>query len=120
MTVDSMRKVDRGVGVPLSFLLIPFVRLLDLFRMGKSKNDVSRTLFIELSEMGSAIIVDPAMRKLKAEGKAELFFLIFSKNYKSLEFLNTVPSRNIFKMESDNLFQLTSDIFRFILWCRKN
>jgi len=120
MTVDSMRKVDRYIGVPLCLLITPIVWLGELVRLGaKKKNDVSRTLFIELSEMGSAIIVDPAMRKLKAEGNAELFFVIFSKNYKSLEFLNTVPSENVFKMKSDNLFQLTIEIFRFVFWCRR-
>lgn len=120
MTVDTMRKIDQNLGVPLCFLLTPFVWIFDLFRSDKSKSDVSRTLFIELSEMGSAIIVDPAMRKLQKEGKAELYFAIFSKNYKSLVLLNTIPSENVFKMRSDNLFQLAGEIFRFIFWCRKN
>ena len=120
MTVDSMRKIDQNVGVVLCLLIMPFVWLIDLLRGRTTKPDISRTLFIELSEMGSSIIVDPAMRKLQKESNATLYFAIFTKNYKSLVLLNTIPSENIFKMNSDNLFQLTGEVIRFIIWCRKN
>lgn len=120
MTVDSMRKIDQNVGVVLCLLIMPFVWLIDLLRGRTAKPDISRTLFIELSEMGSSIIVDPAMRKLQKESNATLYFAIFTKNYKSLVLLNTIPSENIFKMNSDNLFQLTGEVIRFIIWCRKN
>lgn len=115
-----MRSIDRWVGVPVCFIISPFRWLSDLFRLAKkSKPNVSKTLFIELSEMGSAIIVDPAMRKLQHEGKAELYFAIFKKNYKSLEILRTIPESNIFKMNADNFWSLLLDIFRFMAWCRK-
>lgn len=119
MTVDTMRKIDRNVGMAICFLVTPLVWIIDALQ-SKKKNNVRRTLFIELSEMGSAIIADPAMRKLKSERNAELFFLIFSKNHKSLELLNTIPSRNIFRMRSDNLFLLLADTIKFFFWCRKN
>lgn len=90
-----------------------------LFQRRKSP-DPSRTLFIELSEMGSAIIVDPAMRKLIKEVEAEVYFAIFRSNYKSLNFLNTVVQKNIFTMRSDNLIHMAFDVFKFIVWCRKN
>ncbi len=120
MTINTMRFVDKWVGVPLCLLLSPFCWISDLLRGARKKNPgLKRTLFIELSEMGSAVIADPAMRKLKQEEGAELYFAIFSKNYKSLEILNTVPESNIFKMNADNIFSLTVDIFRFMSWCRK-
>jgi ADP-heptose:LPS heptosyltransferase len=115
-----MRIIDRWAGIPLCFLMIPFCWLADLWRAaGRKKTDVSRTLFIELSEMGSAVIADPAMRKLQQQGKAEIYFVIFSKNYKSLEILKTVAAENIFKMNAENFLLLTADVFRFIAWCRK-
>ena len=120
MTVNTMRAVDKWVGIPLCFLLSPISWLVDLFRGTRSKKpELKRVLFIELSEMGSAIIADPAMRKLKEQGPSELFFVIFNKNYKSLEILNTIPSKNIFKMNADTIFSLTLDIFRFMGWCRR-
>ena len=115
-----MRAVDRWVGVPLCFILSPFCWLSDRLRSAKKKKpDVRRTLFIELSEMGSAVIADPAMRKLQHEGNAELYFAIFKKNSKSLDILKTVPEENVFKMNADNFGGLFLDIFRFMAWSRK-
>jgi ADP-heptose:LPS heptosyltransferase len=71
-------------------------------------------LFIELSEMGSAIIVDPAMRDAQARG-AEIFFLIFKSNRASLTLLNTVPAKNIFTIDSSSVFTLVRDTVKF-LW----
>ncbi|MEO6613625.1 MAG: glycosyltransferase family 9 protein [Chitinophagaceae bacterium] len=120
MKVNTMRFIDRWVGIPVCAFISPVRWVADLIRGAKTKKpDTSRTLFIELSEMGSAVIVDPAMRKLQNEGKAELYFAIFSKNYKSLEILKTVPEANVFKMKADNFGSLLIDIFRFMAWCRK-
>jgi len=119
MKVDTMREIDKYAGVPLTFLLSIVASVARIFRKIPVKPNLQRTLFIELSEMGSAIIVDPAMRKLQEETQAEIFFAIFKSNSKSLEILNTVPSENIFRMRSENIFVLTLDVFRFIVWCRK-
>lgn len=119
MKVDTMRKIDKWAGVPLCTLLSVVSFVTDLFRPKSGRPSIERTLFIELSEMGSAIIADPAMRKLKAEGKAELFFVIFKDNVKSLEILKTVPAENIFTMRPDSLFHLAGDLIRFMIWCRK-
>jgi len=121
MNVDAMRKIDRRVGVPLCYLMSVIIWISTRIRFIKKKNpDLSKVLFIELSEMGSAIIVDPAMRKLREEGPSELFFAIFEDNYKSLEILRTVPESNAFKMRSANLFVLAIDVIKFMFWCRKN
>ena len=115
-----MRKIDRWVGVPLCFFMSIIIWFSTRIRFIKKKNpDLSRVLFIELSEMGSAIIVDPAMRKLRQEGPSELFFAIFEDNYKSLEILQTVPEKNVFKMRSNGLFFLAIDVIKFMFWCRK-
>ncbi len=120
MKVSTMRSIDRWVGIPICALVSPFRWLSDNLRGAKkSKPDLGRTLFIELSEMGSAIIVDPAMRKLQREGKGEVYFAIFKKNYKSLEILKTIPESNVFKMNADNFWSLLTDVFRFMSWCRK-
>lgn len=120
MKVDTMRKIDRWVGVPITMGLsvLIWIKKVVLFQR-KRAPDVSRTLFIELSEMGSAIIVDPAMRKLRKESNSELFFAIFEDNYKSLKLLNTVNEENIFKMNASSLFRLSIEIIRFIFWCRR-
>lgn len=114
-----MRAIDKWAGVPLCFLASLLSRIRNIFTRTKRVPNTQRTLFIELSEMGSAVIVDPAMRKLKREANAELFFAIFKDNSKSLEILNTIPDENIFKMNSSNLVSLGASVISFIFWCRK-
>jgi len=117
MRVDFMRKVDYYAGIPLAFILTPVVRLTDLFRRKNVKP--KNVLFIELSEMGSTILVDPAMQKLKKEASANLYFVIFKKNKPSLKLLNTVPDENIFTINESGLVGLAADTLRFLFWTRK-
>ncbi len=118
MNVNAMRTIDKWAGVPLCFLASLLSRIRNLFA-GKKIPDTTRTLFIELSEMGSAVIVDPAMRKLQGETNANLYFAIFKDNARSLEILNTIPQANIFKMNSSNLVRLFFSVLQFMRWCRK-
>lgn len=119
MKIDTMRVIDIRAGIPLCFIISPFVWIADLLRRSRrGKPDTRRVLFIELSEMGSAVIADPAMRKLQQQGPAELYFVIFKSNVKSLKILNTVPAGNIFTMDAGSFYTLFKDIFRFIAWCR--
>ncbi len=112
--VDTMRKVDFWAGVPLcglsTLLLAPFKR-----RPSAAPKNV---LLIELSEMGSAILVDPAMEELKARG-ANLHFVIFKQNKVSLDLLGTVPADNIFCIRADGLVHLLTDTVRFLAWARR-
>jgi len=118
MNVDMMRKVDYYVGIPLAFIGTILDKSFNIFR---SKNAVTpkNVLLIELSEMGSAIIVDPAMRKLKANIDGELFFVIFSKNKISLDLLSTVKSENVYMLDESSIGSLIISAVKFIFWCRK-
>jgi len=90
-----------------------------IFRLGRANGRPKKLLFIELSEMGTAILADPAMRKAREKLEAELFFLIFKRNVGSLDFLRTVPADNIFTLREDNLFVLAIDTLRFLRWARQ-
>ncbi len=114
-----MRAIDHWVGVPLCALASPFVALADRLRRAfrGSPAQVRRLLFIELSEMGSAIIVDPAMRDAQARG-AEIFFLIFRSNQASLTLLNTVPPENVFTIDASSVLTLVRDTLKFLVQAR--
>ncbi len=105
--VDTMRRIDHLAGVPLCAILTPFVYLYDLIRQlfDSSPSTPKKVLFIELSEMGSAILVDPALRETISRG-ADVYFLIFKSNRASLELLQTVPSNRILTIDSSGLFAL--------------
>src|SRR5579859_4569251 len=117
MNVDRMRMIDHRVGVPLCFLATFLVRLFG--RSAPAGTPPRNVLFIELSEMGSTILADPAMKKAKALWDAELFFVIFSDNRGSLDFLRTIPDGNIFTLRVDSLFHLGLDTLRFLFWTRR-
>ena len=119
LSVDTMRTIDHRVGVPLCALFTPIVWLRDWIArlVGGTSTSPRKVLFIELSEMGSAIIVDPAMRATLARG-AEIFFLIFKSNRASLSLLNTVPPDNVFTIDSSSIMSLALDTLKFLLWSR--
>jgi len=116
-----MRAIDHWVGVPLCAIASPLVALMDATKniFGRSLEAPKKLLFIELSEMGSAILVDPAMRNAQARG-AELFFLIFKSNRASLTLLNTVKPENIFTIDSSSLGGLIKDTLRFLIVARRH
>ena len=118
MKIDTMRKVDYFAGIPLCFLATLLIRFINLFA-GKKIQQPRKALFIELSEMGSAILADPAMRKMQQAGPAELYFLIFKSNAASLRLLNTIPEANIFTIRADGLLNLAVDSLHFLLWARQ-
>jgi len=115
-----MRAIDHWVGVPLCAIVSPFVALLDGVKtiFSSAPETPKKLLFIELSEMGSAILVDPAMRNAQARG-AELFFLIFKSNRASLTLLNTVKPENIFTIDASSLGGLIKDTLRFLIVARQ-
>jgi len=119
MNVDTMRNIDHYAGVPLTFLGTVIKKTLDFFTPPTSVKP-KNVLLIELSEMGSAIIVDPAMRKLKENIEGELYFVIFSKNKVSLQLLETVKEENIFTIDESSIINLAKSSIEFLKWCRIN
>lgn len=116
MNVNTMRRIDYWLGVPLCFiasvLRAPFGR-----RPGGTPRNA---LFIELSEMGSAILVDPAMRKLRERTGCRLFFAIFASNRPSLALLGTVAPTHVYTIRDDHLLHLLIDTLKFPLWARRH
>jgi len=121
ISVNTMRAIDHWVGVPLCAIVSPLVAVIDKIKniFGRDHSTPKKLLFIELSEMGSAILVDPAMRNAQARG-AELFFLIFKSNRASLTLLNTVKPENIFTIDSSSLGGLIKDTLRFLILARQH
>ena len=119
ISVNTMRAIDHWVGVPLCAIVSPLVAFMDRIKniFSRGPETPKKLLFIELSEMGSAILVDPAMRNAQARG-AEIFFLIFKSNRASLTLLNTVKPENIFTIDSSSLVGLIKDTLRFLVLAR--
>jgi len=113
-----MRNIDHYAGVPLTFVGTLLKKTVDFFTPPKRVSP-KNVLLIELSEMGSAIIVDPAMRKLKENIEGELFFVIFSKNKVSLQLLGTLKEENIYTIDESSIVNLAKSSLGFLKWCRE-
>ena len=96
MKVNTLRFVDRFLGLPLCWVFTA-VRFLSR-PLGKSKSlpIPRRVLIIKLSEMGSTVLAYPALAELKKRCPGvELFFLVFRSNSAIVEVLDVVPPANI-------------------------
>jgi ADP-heptose:LPS heptosyltransferase len=108
MNVDRMRAIDRYAGVPLCALATLMVRVWVMLR--GAPRPIRRVLFVELSEMGSTILAQPAMRK--ARTRAELYFVIFARNAGSLDLTGEFAPENVFTI-------LAVDTLAFLIWARR-
>ncbi len=114
-----MRQIDFWAGVPLCALMSGLHRLWRLFRPQpvKTGRDI---LFIELSEMGSAVIADSAFKRAqRLFPDARLHFLIFAKNRPSLDITGTIRPENTLTIRADNMVSLTIDTLRVIIAMRR-
>ncbi|MBW2989444.1 glycosyltransferase family 9 protein [Candidatus Woesearchaeota archaeon] len=120
MKVDFMRSVDYFIGVPICFLLSLFVSLERLFGLRKPKKGFrpKKILFIELSEMGSAILAYSSMKKAKELFNAQLYFMIFKENEESVKLLNLIPEENIINIRSRSFFLFLIDTISAVLKMR--
>ncbi|HID30386.1 MAG TPA: glycosyltransferase family 9 protein [Desulfobacterales bacterium] len=105
MNLDLIRTVDKWIGIPACFFVSLASRIGDC--LGDWRQDESRPctrctkmLFIELSEMGSAILAYPAMKYvLRRHPGAELYFLIFEQNRFSVDILDVIPAKNVLTID---------------------
>ncbi len=114
MNVDRMRQIDFWAGVPLTFLMTLYWRVRCFFSP-PAPSTARNILFIELSEMGSAVIADAALKRAGALfPDARVYFLIFAKNRPSLDIMGTIARENMLTIRVDNLATLVVDTLRMI------
>ncbi len=119
MNIDLVRKIDYWIGIPACW----FLTLVNRFVKPISRRQpqpLEKFLFIELSEMGSAILAYPAMKALKKEyPTSELFFLIFEKNRASVDILKMVPKENVLVIRENKPVYFLMDCLKVIFRMRR-
>jgi len=109
MRIATMRWIDRWAGVPLVAVLVGLHRLWWLIAPPRRPETIRRIAFLGLSELGSTIIADPAVRRARDLFRgAELFYVIFAGNRGSLGMLGTIDSQRVLTIRED-------DVLGFIL-----
>ena len=115
MQVDTLRVLDRFVGVPLCGICTLFRRLSRLLNREQSLPSPRKVLIIKLSEMGSSVLAYPALAELKKRcPEAELFFLVFKNNAAVLEVLDLLPAANIITVDYSSTGHLIKSGFEVL------
>ena len=122
MRVRLMQIVDFWVGVPLCALLSiigALQRLISTKDPSSTKPSPSRILFIELSEMGSAIIAYSALVKAqKLASGTPPYFLIFRRNRESAELLRLMPKENLLVIDDHSFIAFAFSALRALMKIR--
>src|ERR1700736_13337 len=105
MNVDAMRRIDRHAGIPLCAVATVLVRAFDRLR-ARAARPLRRILFVELSEMGTTVLAQPAMPRAREKLGAEVYFVIFGRNVGSLDLTGDFPPANVFTIRDTSLFHL--------------
>lgn len=114
-----MQTLDYWLGVPICWLLSCFERLLRLFKPAK-KITPRRTVFVELSEMGSAILAYSSLLKFRELfPESELFFLTFKRNKDTVSILEMFPETNIITIDDVSLPLFIFSFIRVLWWMHK-
>ena len=110
-----MRAIDFWVGIPLTFCFTVLCRVLRFLGLSASPAGAPRNiLFIQLAEMGTMVVVSPALRKARALfPDATFHFLCFSEIRSSVEMLGIIPSENILAIDSRSVLSLARDSLLF-------
>ncbi len=100
MRVDTLRLLDRYVGIPLCWILTLARRLGSLARAKKPLPSPRKVLIIKLSEMGSTVLAYPALTELKKRRPGvELFVLAFKHNTAIFDVLDLAPATHIIAVD---------------------
>ena len=74
-----------------------------------------KILFLELSEMGSAVLAYPAMKRAQELfPQAELYFLTFKRNYEGVQILEYIAQEKILTIRDTSIFVFIADCLRVI------
>jgi len=79
MDVENIRKIDKWLGIPMCAIFTVLYKIRTLFKPSLKKPVQPRNiLFVELSEMGSAILAYSVLQKTKELfPDSTIYFLIF-------------------------------------------
>jgi ADP-heptose:LPS heptosyltransferase len=121
MNIHLMRKTDRWLGVPLVFLLALAYKVRRLFAAPKPEAGPARNiLFIQLSEMGSMVLLSPLVHKVrKAHPGAGLYFLTFHYTASGLTLLGMIDEDKILTLRTSGIAVFLRDVIALLCVFRR-
>lgn len=120
MKVDTMRWIDRNIGVPLCFFISILIKIKRLLSRALTPTKPRKILFIELSEMGSMVLAYSLLKKTKELfPDAELYFLTFEKNRYAIDILNIIPQENVKTIKNRSFLLFLNSTFKAVRQFRR-
>ncbi|OPX25190.1 MAG: hypothetical protein B1H05_04175 [Candidatus Cloacimonas sp. 4484_140] len=104
MDVDRIRKIDKWLGIPMCAFFTVLYKIRMLFKPSLKKPvQPKNILFVELSEMGSAILAYSVLQKTKELfPDSNIYFLIFEENKESVYITEAIPKENVLTIDCSN------------------
>ena len=113
MLVDSLRRMDRYVGIPLCWTFSLARQFHSFVSAKKTLPKPHKVLVIKLSEMGSSVLAYPALAELRnGSEKIELYFLVLAKNAAILEALKLAPAEHLVTVDYQTPWTLLRSGFK--------
>ncbi|HUT23315.1 MAG TPA: glycosyltransferase family 9 protein [Sumerlaeia bacterium] len=117
MRVDTLRKIDRWIGIPVCLGLTCIEKVL---RRTPSDRAPRNVLVIQLSEMGSLALAYPSIRHLKQLWpEARVHFLAFKRNRQFLELLDLVDDEDIWTLDDSSPGAFLTSSWKFFRKARQ-
>ena len=121
MNFNRIRQIDKGLGVPLCFLLTLWRRVFDRLIPNQAALDQppKKVLFIKLIEQGSTVLAYHTLKMaVDRLGKENVYFWVFDENRSVLDFLDIVSPKNVFVARAWPIHKFAWDIIRNLLRIR--
>jgi len=105
ISVATMRRVDRWLGIPACAVLTLARRLRGTVPEGHAGvPPFKRLLFVKLAEQGYTVLASRAIRRaIRLVGAENVFFLVFEENRKILDAMGLIPEANVITIRSGSI-----------------
>jgi len=116
MNPETIRKVDRWLGVPMAAALSAHrVILRRLGRERAAQGPIRKIMFIKMTEQGATLLAYRAIEEAIARvGRESVYFWTFEENRAILESLRMLPAENLLCVRSKNPVHFVRDALRVL------
>lgn len=117
MLVNTVRMVDRYVGVPFCLLLTVLRSVLRALGLERPASGPPRRIaFIKLSEQGATVLAYRSiLRAVRQVGRENVFFCCFTGNREILDIMGCIPHENVLAIRDASFWPFAVDVLK-TLW----
>ncbi len=114
ISVATMRRVDRWLGVPACVVFTAIRRLFGRSVPPETPRP-NRIVFVKLAEQGSTVLASRAIRRaIRLVGAEQVYFLVFEENRKVLDAMALIPESNVITIRTGSIAATVAGALRAI------